>query len=203
MSEQASGSSSEPPATNPPQDNSEAEKAAGQYAWSYFQYHAGQRLSVFRFYLAVITAATIAYGYSQRPIPHIQPQITIVTQSGTQQPPLRKATRPSQQHREIAEPFDISLIVGSVYLITSFLFWRLDERNRILIGFSEEALKASERRLAAKLNDPSIQLMLHGEKLNERCAFRLFERFKQIHRWIFFLVGAGGVALILHHFRVL
>jgi hypothetical protein len=44
----------------------QAEKAAASYAWDYFQYHAGQRQAVFRFFLTLVGVVTLAYGYSLR-----------------------------------------------------------------------------------------------------------------------------------------
>lgn len=59
------------------------EKSATIYAWEYFKYHAGQRQAVFRYYLTLIAAITIAYAYSQRPAtdgspPEIGPLIGFV-----------------------------------------------------------------------------------------------------------------------------
>lgn len=39
----------------------EVEKAAREYAWKWFEYHAGQRQTVFRFFLAVVAAAAAGY----------------------------------------------------------------------------------------------------------------------------------------------
>jgi hypothetical protein len=176
-----------------------AEKEAASYAWDYFQYHAGQRLSVFRFYLTIVAAVTISYGYAQRQTASLPPPAIVVTQGAQQE--LKSSPIPSQPLSS-ALSSQAELFVGMVYLVTSFLFWRLDERNRILIGFSEEALKRSERRLADILKSDTICLMSHGERKNASNVFRPFERFKQIHRWIFFLVGLAGIYLICHHFGI-
>lgn len=45
-------------------DKTKAEEVAGKYAWDYFQYHAGQRQSVFRFYLLLVGATTVGYAYA-------------------------------------------------------------------------------------------------------------------------------------------
>lgn len=172
-----------------------AEMTAGTYAWEYFRYHAGQRLSVFRFYLTFIAAATVAYGYSQRL--ESQRPLAIYVQGAQIE---EKSVSPASHDSRRQQSTDIGLLVGLVYLVTSFLFWRLDERNRILIGFSEQALKNAEERLASVIQDPSIRLMDLGDKRNSGFWFRYFERFKQIHRWIFLLVGGAGLVLILQHF---
>src|SRR5690348_5493610 len=93
----------------------DAEKSAAIYAWEYFKYHAAQRQSVFRFYLTLIGAATIAYAYSQRFVP---------TGSGAPAPTA-----------------DINELIGTIFMVASFLFWSLDKRSRRLIKLAEEALK--------------------------------------------------------------
>lgn len=44
-----------------PEIRAAAEKSAGEYAWNWFEYHAGQRQAVFRFY--IILAGAILTGY--------------------------------------------------------------------------------------------------------------------------------------------
>src|SRR5216683_4257117 len=91
-------------------DREAAEKSAGIYAWEYFKYHAGQRQAVFRFYLVLIGAATLAYAYSLR-----------ADGSGI-----------------------VKYFTGTVYIVASLLFWRLDVRSSRLIKLAESALRESE-----------------------------------------------------------
>lgn len=49
------------PNAQPKDPTADAEKAAREYAWQWFQYHAGQRQTVFRFFLIVAGAAFGGY----------------------------------------------------------------------------------------------------------------------------------------------
>lgn len=154
----------------------QAEKSAGIYAWEHFRYHAGQRQSVFRFFVTLVGAATLAYGYSLR---------------------TAEAGKP-------VEPGQMTLVVGSVYIIASFLFWRLDRRSRILIGIAEEALKNAELKLANLIGDESIRLMDRSDqKKSSWFPLSYVESFRQVYGLIFILVGSAGVYLVLSYFGLL
>lgn len=147
-------------ATPPTNPLSEAEDAAREYAWNWFQYHAGQRQAVFRFYLIMCGALSTAYW-------------TAFKSPGT---------------RGYAFAFGIGLI------ITSFLFWRLDERSAKLIKLAESYLKLEEGRLATILNLPAVRLTERSDSERQKSGIlSLFQSFKQIYRWIFVLVSLIGL----------
>jgi hypothetical protein len=150
----------------------EAEKSAGIYAWNYFQYHAGQRQSVFRFYLTLIGATTIAYAYSQRVVESHKDAMAIAEQ-----------LRP---------------LVGGVFLACSLLFWRLDNRSRSLIKLSEDALKTLEVRLAKAMQDKDrvIELMRRGDVVETGFPKSEIATFHRVYGCIFLLIGIIGAFLI-------
>src|ERR1044071_7818978 len=90
-----------------------AEEAAGKYAWEYFKYHAGQRQAVFRFYLFVVAACLVSFGYSRRGV----------------------------DNANAGNPLSVAGPLGLILTVLSFIFWRLDQRSRSLIKLAEGALK--------------------------------------------------------------
>jgi|GEM_PF-3604363 len=150
-----------------------AELSAGSYAWEYFRYHAGQRQAVFRFYLTLIGAATIAYAYSRR------------------YPPAGETFSESLDY--------VRILVGLVYIIASFLFWSLDRRSRRLIKLAENTLKIREQRLSSLLKDDSIKLMELGDQKSERFPMSEIESFRQIYSCIFLIIGIIG-AILIHQY---
>lgn len=78
------------------------------YAWNYFQYHAGQRLTAFNFYIVISTLMISGFFLAVQSIPAL------------------------------------ALILGIVIVFLSFVFWKLDIRNKQLIKNSENALKYIE-----------------------------------------------------------
>jgi hypothetical protein len=79
--------------------------------WNHFQVHAGQRMTIFNFYIVFSSLLSGAV--------------------------LTALQAPSKHD------FTLS-ILGLGLVVISFVFWRLDERNRLLIHCSEDALKALE-----------------------------------------------------------
>ena len=158
-------------------DDGELRKSAGKYAWDYFQYHAIQRQSVFRFFLTLVGAATIAYAYSKRFPP--------------------PGSRVDDAFNEV------TFAVGLVYIFASFLFWRLDQRSRRLIKLAEDVLKNLEAHLAAELHDPKIRLMQLGdEKAEQRFPLSEFETFRQVYATIFFIVSLIGTFMVHRYFGI-
>jgi hypothetical protein len=145
-----------------------AEKAAASYAWDYFQYHAGQRQAVFRFFVTLVGVLTLAYGYSLRSDGAVPANVT-------------DAAR---------------LFIGILLVVLSFLFFRLDKRSQALIKNAEEALKKSEERTSTSLGgDKTIELMRLGD-VKKGGLVKYWESFRQIYAWIFFLVGAAGAWMV-------
>lgn len=148
----------------------DAAKAASIYAWEYFKYHAGQRQAVFRFFLALVGAATIALAYSQRA-------------------PTATPNSPEAYH-------EVAHYIGALLVVSSFLFWCLDKRSRHLIKLSETALKTREKRLSELLQDRTICLMDLGDERVLKYPMSEFETFRQIYGCIFLLIGSVGAFMI-------
>jgi len=103
-----------------PQDDMQRE--AREHAWHYFQLHAGQRMSIFNFFVVMSTLFTTALA-------------TTFTE-------------------EFNYPH-IGMIFGVDLVVTSFLFWKLDQRVRFLIKVAETALTTIESHWG-KQKDTSI-----------------------------------------------
>jgi hypothetical protein len=84
-------------------------------------------------------------------------------------------------------------LVGSMMVLASYLFWRLDQRNAALVKLAETYLKEEELRLSAELNSESIKI-LHRSDQPKRS--HKFTSYTQIHRLIFIVVGLVGFALL-------
>jgi len=80
------------------------------YLWNYFQLHASQRLTTFKFYITISTIVFTGYvailGVSFSPI--------------------------------------LAILFGLILSLLSFIFWKLDSRNKQLIKNVEEALRYLE-----------------------------------------------------------
>ncbi|OHB77268.1 MAG: hypothetical protein A2Z25_14320 [Planctomycetes bacterium RBG_16_55_9] len=84
-----------------------------EYAWNYFQLHAGQRMSLFNFF--VVISALLTGG-------------------------LATSIRNDNEFEHAI----IRILLGVGLMITSFVFWKLDQRVRYLIKHAENALKKME-----------------------------------------------------------
>jgi len=87
------------------------EKFLASVIWNHFQVHAGQRMTIFNFYVvlsSLLSGATLT------------------------------ALQAQTQHN-----FTLCAL-GLGLAVIAFVFWRLDERNRLLIHCSEDALKILE-----------------------------------------------------------
>ncbi|WP_193367894.1 hypothetical protein [Pelagibius marinus] len=133
---------------------------ARDLAWKWFEYHAGQRLAVFRFFLLVIAFISAGYVSSLLAKEHL-----------------------------------VSGILALVLLVSTFLFYRLDRRNRALVKISEAYLKDDQAELAQQLGKSGIKLI---EISDDEKEYRSLCSFSQINKAIFALVGAfGAVGLII------
>lgn len=82
-----------------------------QQAWKYFELHAGQRLTIFNFYIALCSA--IAAGLV------------------------------ATFHKDFSHP-SLRSLFGFLLVLFSFVFWKLDERVKLLIKNAEAALRFFE-----------------------------------------------------------
>jgi len=87
------------------------EKFLTTVIWNHFQVHAGQRMTIFNFYVVFSSLLSGA---------------------------VLTALQSPNRH-----DFTLS-VLGLGLIVISFVFWRLDERNRLLIHCAEDALKALE-----------------------------------------------------------
>lgn len=93
--------------------------------------------------------------------------------------------------------------LGFVLLTISFVFWRLDLRNKMLIKIGEEALKDFEKQLIEVVEgkEPNVrQLFLREEWLTkqlraptEKRSFMQIISYSDCFNILFFLFGAGGL----------
>jgi hypothetical protein len=82
--------------------------------------------------------------------------------------------------------------IGCALAISSFLFWRLDERSRRLIQLAEAPLKEIELRLAAQTGLACLTILTRSDnKIGGWCA--KFESFTQIYRLAFVVAGLSGL----------
>ncbi len=93
------------------------------YLWNYFQYHAGQRLTTFNFYIVISSLITSGYIIAFKDIPFL------------------------------------SLLLGFIIITLSFIFWKLDSRNKQLIKNSENGLKEIEKDDNLESNIDNVQIL--------------------------------------------
>lgn len=97
------------------EDKARALEWARGYAWDWFEYHAGQRTSMFNYGIAAAAILAAAYG------------------TAIEKDPI------------------VALAIGVAGVIVCFSFFRLDERNRVLVDRGEAVLRAVEATLFPKL----------------------------------------------------
>lgn len=101
-------------------------------------------------------------------------------------------------------PF-LSLPMGLALSFLSFVFWRIDERNRILIRTAEDALKYYEQQytLGETLHEPhAIQIFLRDEFLsNIKRTNTWIYSYAECFRAIFMSFGLLGIIAALTALR--
>ncbi|WP_338822154.1 hypothetical protein WDM22_38710 [Bradyrhizobium septentrionale] len=90
----------------------------------------------------------------------------------------------------------LHFVIGCVLAISSFLFWRLDERSRRLIQLAEAALKEIEIRLAARTGLAWLTILTRSDNKIGGWSAKL-ESFTQIYRLAFIVAGCSGLGIIL------
>lgn len=144
-------------------------EASREYAWDWFDLHAKQRQQSFHFYLILITAVVGAYYLSTRQV---------------------GASSPTQQYSAVP------LVVSFIAAIFSYLFYRLDRRNRMLIRYAEAALISFEKDLAEKLGESSAPRMLQcaADPSRYQCDYvPMITTYGDIYRIIFAVGGIAGL----------
>lgn len=97
--------------------------------------------------------------------------------------------------------FYIAPVLSLVLILLSFVFWKLDQRNKMLIRCSEEALKEIEQRLeATDLPIPAISLfrlddlMVSTQRSHRSNLFwKRFYSYSDCFNTVFILFGLLGI----------
>jgi hypothetical protein len=89
-----------------------------EQAWKYFELHAGQRLTIFNFYIALCSA--IAAGLA------------------------------ATFSKDFSYP-NVRFLFGLLLVLFSFVFWKLDDRTKLLIKNAEAALEFFEEQDAKEI----------------------------------------------------
>ncbi|MDO0945999.1 RipA family octameric membrane protein [Chromohalobacter israelensis] len=102
-----------------------------EYAWSYFQLHAGQRMSTFNFF--IIVSALMTTGLA-----------AAIT-------------------NELPGPI-LGAFLGVALMISSFAFWKLDQRVKFLIRHAENSLKEIEKAWKLSSDDEFFSTLFSSEE---------------------------------------
>lgn len=106
-----------------------------QHAWNYFQLHAQQRLTLFKYYITLLTFLTAAAGFLYVKFP------------------FRETT---SEHAGI--------FIMILFILVTFIFWRLDWRNEKSLQKSRNAIfKLEEKELVFKKEDPQLKIFIADE----------------------------------------
>ncbi len=140
------------------------------YAWSYFSFHADQRMKTFNFFL--IVAGLLASGI-----------VSLIHESNSSW---------------LVSPFGLALSALCV------LFWKIDERNRVLIENGEVALKyldSLHNTVAAGDPPHELQIFARDEFNRKGMSRSIFKRghfsYSQAIRGVYVLFGCLGIFLAL------
>ena len=102
----------------------------------------------------------------------------------------------------------IAIVLGAALALLSFVFWKLDQRNKMLIGVAETALKEIEKRLEAKDHDHPHMPLISLLRMDERMVKTRRQK-KSVFFWknhysytdcfnlIFLLFGISGISSII------
>jgi hypothetical protein len=137
------------------------EKFLTTVIWNHFQVHAGQRMTIFNFYVVFSSLLSGAI--------------------------LTALQAPSRHD------FTLS-VLGLGLMVISFVFWRLDERNRLLIHCAEDALKALEAE--AWIDHPKAEIMrvfTYSDKRTSEKKVRL--KYSACFRIVFVAFSFFGAAI--------
>ena len=140
-----------------------------QQAWKYFELHAGQRLTIFNFYIALCSA--IAAGLV------------------------------ATFHKEFAYP-NLRSLFGILLILFSFVFWKLDERAKLLIKNAEAALKFFEEQDAKEI---SVTHVFRREEIltADAKASRLHLSYSRCFNMVFAVFAFLGVGTLVWEFVAL
>jgi ABC-type multidrug transport system fused ATPase/permease subunit len=81
-------------------------------------------------------------------------------------------------------------------VVISFVFWRLDERNRLLIHCSEDALKALEANAWKSItNAETLRVFTHSDEITKRKKRHL--KYSSCFRIVFLMFGLFGISIVV------
>lgn len=100
----------------------------------------------------------------------------------------------SPQQSEIR---DLRWIFGLLFMLISFLFWRLDVRSFNLVKLAERYIVVDEQRLSRILDRDEIKIISSADRRkNTAFIMRPFTTFRQVYRMIFLINSAFGLFII-------
>ncbi|HXM21080.1 MAG TPA: hypothetical protein VN948_07445 [Terriglobales bacterium] len=141
-----------------------------ELAWKYFELHAGQRLTIFNFYIALCSA--IAAG--------------LVATFG----------------KDFSYP-NARILLGLLLVLFSFVFWKLDDRTKLLIKNAEAALEFYEEQDGKEILVTHVfrrEKVLTAEK---RSSVRLHLSYSKCFNIVFTAFALLGVGTLIWELRVL
>ena len=95
----------------------------------------------------------------------------------------------------------LAIVLGLALALLAFVFWKLDQRNKMLIKNAEEALKEIERRLEADMGGPRVFSLFtrDDEDVHElrryrgRKAWRKYYSYSNSFNTVFLTFGIFGL----------
>ena len=102
----------------------------------------------------------------------------------------------------------IAVVLGAALGLISFVFWKLDQRNKMLIGAAEGALKEIEKRLEMKVTPDSglpatslfridEQLVTERRRRKSALIWRNHYSYTNCFNLVFLLFGLSGFASVI------
>jgi hypothetical protein len=126
-----------------------------KYGFKWFEYHAGQRMETFHYYLVIYSGLAAAVSFLLKEKIHAG-----------------------------------SLLISSLMILMSILFWQLDVRNRQLIKIGENII--STNWLASEMDGNLNPIHLSDLKQSKGL------RFRQMFGAVFALGGTVGLAMLIY-----
>jgi Flp pilus assembly protein TadB len=144
----------------------EQEKFLASVIWNHFQVHAGQRMTIFNFYVVFSSLLTGAILTSlQASTPHY---------------------------------FTLA-VLGFGLIVLAYVFWRLDERNRLLIHCAEDALKCLEAESwTSHVRAESLRVFTKSEKETSGKKWHL--KYSSCFRILFVVFAVFGLTVSIFAF---
>jgi ABC-type multidrug transport system fused ATPase/permease subunit len=109
------------------------------------------------------------------------------------------------------DKFCFGVILGLLLMLVSLVFYKLDRRNRDLVGYGEKALKVLEGRLFAVANEDAVlRIFCHEESETARKKavwwppWRIYLTYARCFALVFFALAiAGGTCVAYCVFKMI